>query len=443
MVNLTSPGLVYARDEADGGWLVSGTASDWVTPRIHRIGESHLDAPTWTVHDLTLYASPDSSFGVLESLVAGAVHRLYLHVYELRSTALVDALVAAKAAHPSLELAVLVEAAPVGMTSPERHATADALRRIELAGGSVVLASHGRYDDHHLKVLVADDAVAVQSENWVESGVPEDPTWGNRGWGAVLHDAAPAEWFASWMAADRAAWDVTPFSLAAFDPLFVVPPRTVARSGDYGPIVPATHLTGGFAVTALVAPDQTADPRHDPVAAIVANATTAIRGEELEIAVTASNALGWRGLDPLLAGFESAADRGVDVRVLAAAPFGSSDGNRAALQAIASSGGSAGVLRRPGLALLHNKGIVADDVVVLGSMNGNHHSRSANREVDLVLRGPGVADYFRALYDGDEAGARRGPDVGVIGRDLRGLPATPWPMLLAALAVASVIRSRR
>jgi phosphatidylserine/phosphatidylglycerophosphate/cardiolipin synthase-like enzyme len=438
-----SPGLVFLRDRTSAGWADSDREEDWVTPRIHRIGESALDRPTFTTDRLTLYSSPDSSFGVLTGLIGNATERLHLHVYEFRHATLADALVAAKQAHPGLDLRVFVDADPVGQTAPERHATADALRRIQAAGGNVTLGGSGRYDDFHLKVLVSDGDVAVQSENWVESGVPEDPTTGNRGWGAVVHSAAMAEWFAAWLGQDRQAWDARPFDLASYDPLFAPPPRTAPRNGAYGPVVPATTLSGMFEVTSFVAPDHTQDPRSDPIAALVASAQRRVDMEQLDLATTAANGRGWRSEDPLHAALLDAAQRGVQVRVLAAAPFSATDeGNTAAMEALSVRGVQANVLQRPGIATLHNKGLIVDDTVVLGSLNANHHSRSANREVDLVLRGPGMAEWFENLFASDWTPPAPASDLGVVGRDLRGLPAAPVPMLLVALGLVAALRNR-
>jgi phosphatidylserine/phosphatidylglycerophosphate/cardiolipin synthase-like enzyme len=434
-----SPGLVLQRDR-DPLWVDTDRPQDWATPRTHKVGETALPQPTFTVQAITAYASPDSSFAVLDGLARGARERLHLHVYELRSMELVDALVAAKAASPGLDLQVLVDEAPVGMTASERHLTADALRRVQAAGGQAWLAQPGRYDDWHLKVLVADGVVALQSENWVASGVPVDPSTGNRGWGVALQSREAADWFAGWMAADRAAWDVAPFELAAFDPQFEPPGRAAARVGDYGPLVPARRLDGPFEVVPLVAPDHTADPRRDPVARLVAAAQRRVDAQQLDLAVEARNQVGWAGPDPLAAAFAEAAGRGVAVRVQAAAPFAATDaGNGPELAWLAARGVATQVLDRPGLGTLHNKGIVVDDAVVLGSMNGNHHSRSENREAGVVLRGPGVADYYAALFEADWAGETE-RDWSVVGQDLRGLPAQ-GPIVILGLLLAS--RSRR
>jgi hypothetical protein len=441
-VQATSPGLVYTRDRVDGRWVDTDRAADWVTPRLHRIGESSLDQPTWHPQRLTLYSSPDSSFGVLTDLVAAATRRLHLHVYELRSAGLVDALVTAKQAHPDLDLQVLVDGDPVGQSASEKHATTDALRRVTAAGGHAWIAGDGRYDDWHLKILVADDAVAVQSENWVDTGVPQDPSSGNRGWGAVVPDKAVADWFAAWMAEDRASWDVELFNQTRFDPLFTGWDHpAAARSGDYGPVVAAVTLDGPFTVTPLVAPEHTQDPRRDPLAALVASAKTRVEAQQLDLATGAKNGLGWSGPDPLVASLQDASHRGLAVRVQTAPPFSSGDaGNQPALDALAAAGAATSTLDRPGITTLHNKGLLVDDTVVLGSMNGNHHSRSANREVDLVIQGPGAAAFFRALFESDWKGATAGPDTGAVGRDLHGIPPAPVPTLFVFLLVVAAGR---
>jgi cardiolipin synthase len=437
-----SPGLVLQRIPQGNGWQDTDSGDDWRTPRMHRMGESALPRPTFDVGRLTVYASPDSSFDTLAGLIAGASHRLHLHVYELRSAALADRLVAAKEANPGLDVQVLVDSSPVGAGADDRRATADALRRIQAVGGMAVMAKTGRFDDHHLKVLVADDSVAVQSENWVPSGVPEDPSWGNRGWGIVVHDEAAADWFAAWMQADRNAWDVAPFDLQAFDPGFQAPPREAPRTGSYGPIVPARALTGSFRVTPVVAPDHTQEPRLDPIAALAARATDLLVVQQLDLSLGGSNRLGWSGSDPLADALAAAAGRGASVRALAAAPFAAGDtGNAEALAWLGERGVAGATFDRAGITL-HNKGLVADGAVVVGSLNGNLHSRAQNREVSLIVESAAAADYFAALFEADWQGQAAPRDWSAPAKDLRGIPFALWPTLLAILGVVAT-RGRR
>ena len=446
-VSYTSAGLVYER-KSDGGvdWVDTDSADDWRTPRAHRIGESTLDEPTFTAYNVTLYASPDSTFQVLTGLIGAATQRLHLHVYELRSAELADALVAARQAHPSLDLQVLVDGNPVGADADDRHATSDALRRIQEAGGLVFVAGDGRYDDHHLKVLVADDAVAVQSENWVAAGVPQDPSWGNRGWGAVVPSRAMADWFATWMAADRAAWDAAPFNLTSYDPSFKAPPRLAARTGDYGPVLQPVVIPGPMQVTPVVAPDHTQDPALDPIAALVRSARRSVDVQQLDLSTGSRNALGWRSGDALADALVAAHAAGATIRVQAAAPFSASDtGNADALSWLGQrADATTATMERAGIATLHNKGLIVDGrAVVVGSLNGNHHSRSSNREVSLILESPEAAAYFGRLFNSDFAPKPAPRDWSVPAQDLHGLPTTPLPTLLAVLGVVSILGRRR
>lgn len=462
-----SPGLVYTRLRTHDGWQDTDKAADWATPRMHRVGESDLLQPTFQPASVTAYASPDSSFQVLTELIAGARERLWIHIYELRSQALVDAIVAAKQATPGLDVQVLVDAAPVGLSTPHRHEVADALRRIEAAGGQAWLAgahdhagAPGRYAFYHMKVVLADDAVAVQSENGVPAGVPEDPSWGNRGWGIVVHDEAIADRSARWMAADRAAWDTAPFDLAAFDPAFAPPPRYLPRSGDHGPFRPPARLAGPFQVTPIIAPDHTADPASMPVWKRIQDAKDRVWVQQMTLRDHGRNPLGWEAPDPLFEALVAAASRGVDVRVQAAAPFSPDDaGNDRVLAALAAAGVQVGTLDRPGVAALHNKGIIVDDGVLVGSLNGNHASRSQNREAALWVEGDAVADHFASLFVEDWRGSvGSGRDWGRVGDDVAvwwdavaspgggaggpGALASPLPILLVAMVVAA-IRMRR
>lgn len=407
-----SPGLVYAR-YGDG----------WAAPRLHRIGESGLDRPTWPVTRLTLYSSPDSSFAVLRDLVLHAETRLHLHVYDLRHPELVDAMVAAKQEHPALDLQVLVDDRVVGHDARDKQETRAGLSRLVAAGARVVGVEGGRYTHHHLKVLIADDAVAVQSENWVESGVPRDPSMGNRGWGVVVHDGAAADWFAAWMADDRGAWDSRPF---VPDP-DAASLRMAPWRGENDP-VPARTVTGSLRVTPLVAPDHTADPDTDPLLALLRGARSRIWTQQLRLGTEEANRLGWDAPDRYLEALADAAARGVDVRVQAAAPFSADDtANAEALAWLAERGVAVDVLDRDGLTTLHNKGWIVDEVVVLGSLNAHHVSRSQNREVDLVLEGDGVADFYAALLEPDWSPPER---------------TTPLPILLVLGAVAWTLTRR-
>jgi PLD-like domain len=199
---------------------------------------------------------------------------------------------------------------------------------------------------------------------------------------------------------------------------------------------------GRFRVTPMVAPDHTQDPASDPIAALVAHASSRVAAEQLDLSIAGRNDLGWTGSDPLADALAQARSNGAAVRVLAAAPFSSADtGNAEALSWLAERGIEAATFDRAGL-VLHNKGLVADAAVVVGSLNGNLHSRAQNREVDLIVESPEAAAYFEGLFQGDRDRADPPRDWSVPAQDIRGLPLAPWPILLALLGVVAS-RGRR
>ena len=134
-----------------------------------------------------------------------------------------------------------------------------------------------------------------------------------------------------------------------------------------------------------------------------------------------------------------------DVRVLAAPAFSATESetetsNPLVVARFTEVGVAARILERPGINTLHNKGIVADDAVVVGSMNGNHHSRSQNREVALIIEGTAVADYYATLFLSDWNPSPPPRDASVVQDDLASVPAAPWPTLFALLLVVVALR---
>lgn len=432
-MRFVSPGAVYQRRGHDGRWIDTDQAADWITPRIHRMGQSNLAPISFNVPQVTFYASPDNTLAVLQDLIAGARQRLHLHVYTFRSPELADALAAAKARNPQLDLAIHV--ASNAISTHESHGTAAiVLESLQEAGARVTAAGGGRYVFHHLKVLVADDAVAIQSENAVSEALAQDGSWGNRGWGVVLHGGAP--WFAAWMQEDRTAWDARPFDARQWDPFGAPAHDLPPARGDHR-AQPATTSRGPFQVTPVVAPDHTADPATNPILARIGAAMERVWTQQLQLGTQESNRLGWQKSDALLEALLEAARRGVQVRVQLPSPETLQSESTAAavaylLDAAAGLDLEVRYLERPSLKLLHNKGFIIDDALVVGSLNGNFHSRAFNREVSVIIEGPDATAYHARLFMDDwKGGTPRAWHV--IADDLRAMPAVGPLLFLAAV----------
>lgn len=406
-----SRGLVYTRLSAGPGWQDTDSATDWITPRLHRIGESDIERRTFNVPEITFFASPDSSYDVLLDLVERARERLHLHVYELSHPLLTHALLGAAAR--GVDVQVLVDRSPAGGAADGRGRALGSL----VAAGVDVVTAGGRYAHYHMKVLVADDEVVVSSENWVPNAAPVTASHGNRGWGVVLHDGHIADWFADWMADDRAAWDVTPWIAMAEPPLL----RPDERGRYDG--VPALRIAGPFRVTPIVAPEHTAYRAGDPIVTTLLAARDRAWTQQLAMRPIEDNAIGWEATDRYVAALTTLAADGVDVRI-----WQEGDTHRA----YPWQRPQLRLWDHPQLGTLHNKGWIIDDAVIVGSINGNHASRSANREVDVLIEGPGAADAFEALFLADEAANTVLPRIPI--------PASALPILFGALLVVAARR---
>lgn len=322
-------------------------------PRVHKAGQSDLPMHNFTAEESWLFVWPNGR-AVWESILSETETRLALHMYDLRSEWLVDALTSTNAT----QKAALVDHA-IGLTAVEAGNRQWALATLASNGFEVVEPGN-RYRYHHLKVLVADDWVIIQSENGSPTGMPASGD-GNRGWGGAFRSKAMADWFWDWMQEDREAWDVTPWQGNAVAPAHPLP------DGNANAPAPL-HIGRPIQVRPLVSPDHTLGSIWDEVAA-----SERIWTEQLQIGDWESNRQGWSQPDRFA---QILAERDARVHV---SPYTDHAGTV-----------------MPGL---HNKAILMDDAVWFGSMNGNHASRADNREVSVWLDDPEAVAYFEAAFE--------------------------------------------
>lgn len=348
-----------------------------VGPRVEKVGQSNLPELQFVADESYLFVWPNGR-SVWEKIIANADDRLVLHVYDLRSKWVVDALLASEA-----RVSILVDHA-IGLSPVEQQNRAWALDQLVGAGAEVVEAGSGRYAYHHLKVLVADDWVIVQSENASPSGMPASGQ-GNRGWGGAFRSQAMADWFAHWMKEDRDAWDSTPWKSQGALPAHPLPRPDVMDAPE------PLHVTHPITVRPLVSSEHTVGEIWNEV-----SKSKRIWTQQLQIGSWESNRQGWSQPDRFASILENASEAKIHVSSHTEYPGREIPG-------------------------LHNKAILMDDAVWFGSMNGNHASRSANREVSVWLTDPGAIAYFEAAFLADEQGA-------------------PLPILLGVAFVALLVR---
>lgn len=390
----------------DLGWprVPAGATVD-ADGRTSRLGRTRLAPVDFVAEGGLAFTDPDGGFAALAAVVEAATTRIDAAVYTLSSPEVTDVL--AEAARRGVQVRVLVDADPVGGMSEEQRGC---LAALVAAGVDVrVLGGTGRrYATMHAKVLVADGAtVLVGTDNWNPQAYPADGEGRTRGYGLVVASRGLAAALTEALDADAAGHDVRAWVPDA-EPF---PPAPYERAPVRGAAL------GAFRGRLLLAPDNAIEGVLERVGAAEREVLAA--GLRLDP--------DW---PPLVDAYGEAAARGVDVRILLAAPPEGQDNARAAAD-LALRGVAAAVETSPDIGLLHGKlWIVDGERVLVGSLNGNRASAQENREVVLDVASAEAAAFFRAsLLEDMEAGAPT-PTAG------------PWAVV-GMFAVASFLSARR
>lgn len=300
-------------------------------------------------------------------------------VYELSDPVIVNAFI--ECAGRGVNVSILLEGQPVGGMSVASRAAATAL----LDAGCDVRElrsqdAYKRYDYLHCKYLIADGLrTVVMSENW-GTGL-----WNNRGWGISAESSGLAFYFEDMFDADfNGPMDVSSeLKPAAYD-------GGGAEAGN----ATSELLRWKAYVSPVVSPDYS----EEALRGLIASARERILVQQLYCQE------GWLGSPGLLSDLFDAASRGVTVRLLLDNTF-SGDENEAVAKAInALAARSSADLQAQvispyhGLSIMHNKGLIVDDQVLVSSINWGDNALRENREVGLTIRSPEIAAFFAQYF---------------------------------------------
>ncbi|MGQ9582382.1 MAG: phospholipase D-like domain-containing protein [Thermoplasmatota archaeon] len=418
-----------------GEWLDTNSSLDWPVSRATIVGRTDFPPASFEASEVVSFTSPDCSFDVLSGELAGARDTILLALYQLESLEMASLLEAAL--ERGVMVRILLEGQPVAGLTDQERALARALHQsgaeVLFMAGNASAGSGGRYAYMHAKYCVIDNETSiVMSENWSPSGVPRDPSYGNRGWGVVVRSRGLAAHLSELFLQDSnpAMRDVHPYSPGGG--VFGPPPEgsepnASAPKGSYAPrFAPARH--GGTRVSTVLSPDNSLAPN----ASVLGLIESASRSLLIEL-LSCSPDWGESGPNPYLEAVVSAARRGVRVRALLDGSYlnpsesgrdNSEVVNR--LNYIAAKEGldmEARLAGMRGVSTLHNKGLVADgERVLVSSLNWGRTSALENREVGLIVEGVGPASYFEAVFmtdwnltvggGGGEGGGGGGPEEG-------------------------------
>ena len=370
----------------------------------------HFETETWqpigaTDHDpirtdggeATVFVLPDAPEETVRQLRT-AEDRILVAGYTFSSERIADTLEAA--ASDGVDVRVLLDGAPVGGVSDRQ---ARKLDRLTDAGVTVrvLTGSHTRYRHHHAKYAVIDDRALVSTENFKPAGTGG---MSSRGWSVVLNDDETAAELTSVYERDWTWRAATPWNTYRDGRTFTDADPAL---GSFEPRHEPERVTVDSA-TLLVAPDNAGDE----LVSMMESADDRVLVQQVRIDSRENR---------LLRAAMDAADRGVRVRIHLSDSWYVESENAALVEWLNRRAETeewdleARVDDADGYGKIHTKGVVVDDVAVVGSLNWVRSAKSDNRKLLVALEGSEPAEYYASVFESDWSGdERRAIPAGVL-----------------------------
>lgn len=305
----------------------------------------------------------------------------------------------AAASARGVDVTVMLEGDPVGGVTANGAALAYYLQD---SGVDVWLmrssASFRRYDYLHAKYAVFDERrLFVSSENMADSSFNT-----NRGWAVLLEGDGISASALSVFNMDMAAREVDVFPL-----------NTSWTRVDRGPVPPLVNI-----------PQR---PQAQPAFASLLCSPLGIEEGLTELLASAQRRIlvqqmrieeDWLVQGAVLSALRAAAQRGVSIRIQLDAGLGTEKENARVAKYLESEAAANGwdlqcrlAESLDGIGRLHNKGVIVDDTVMVGSANWVDGSMLNNREMMVMLRSAQAADTYAAWFHDDWKGDSRPPSI--------------------------------
>jgi cardiolipin synthase len=405
---------------------------DWLTLPF---GSSyHAPEKFFLYSDATAFVSPDCTFFILQREIENATSSLHINLYQFENPYLMDSIV--DALNRGVNVCLLLEGSPVGGITDEEWYIAE---KITERGGTVRL-SHDPFLNHAKYAVVDDKTVIVMTENWKNTGVPSNNSFGNRGWGIVIQNENVANYFKAVFFEDFYRGTEFEPEFEDLEPSGFFMSRTIPQ-GSYVPVFEPWTAPCNFTVIPVLAPDTA-----------LSNETIlgAINSAQESIFVQQFSAGRFWGeeANPFITALIEAARRGCEVKVL----LDSNDYNLDAWndndEAVAWMNEVASKenlnleaklvdLDSLGLIKLHTKGLIVDGkVVIITSLNWNANSIH-NREAGVIVESEEIASFYKDVFFHDWTASVKGEAEGGAESEERGAPGIT--MKVVAVAVTLIL----
>ena len=394
-------GVILKRTVINGSAVDTNCSLDWIPQRRYGIGQS--DFPYVKIPfkgEIKTFVSPDCSYQTIIQELQMANESIYLNIYEFTNSYLCDELV--KALKRNVSVNVFVEGAPIGGIADEEKFI---LSKIVAYGGKVRFIVndnendvYARYIFDHGKYLVIDnETTIVESCNWAKTGIPIDPTFGNREWGIVVKSKEVASYFLDIFLDD---WDPKHCDSYSFEEMGLsIPPDfffdEYVYGGTYKPQYNSKTFFGNFSAIPVFSPDTSKTAICD----LIESANESIYIEQLYIYRNWSEQI-----NPFVKRLINKSMQGVDVKVIM-------NYNPAYDETNEKCNLTKQYFEEFGIEVkfvytnwsyftnVHNKGMIVDNKsVLISSINWNENSVMQNREAGIIIESEEVAHYYVDVF---------------------------------------------
>jgi len=400
-VNASGQGVVLRRNTVNGTFIDTNSATDWVSPRIYRLGQSNLELQTDSCPgEVIVFVSPDNSYETLVHELRKAHASIDINMYEFTSTGLYSEII--NALQRNVRVRLFMEGSPVGgITEKEKYILcniADNGGEVRFIVSDSTNRVYARYSFNHAKYIIIDNStVIIESCNWGNTGVPQNPTYGNREWGIVIKNQVIADFFHLVFEGD---WNPTRSDSVSLESMNLSYSNSFVLSdyvptGFYTPCFTRQTIAGPCLVTPVFSPDTSEQAILD----VIDSATTSIYVQQLYIYKD------WdETINPFVERLISKAAEGVDIKIIL-------NYNPSFSQTTVQTNETKAYLEEHGImvkylstdwglfAAVHNKGMICDNkTVLISSINWNEQSVRKNREAGVLIENQEVATYYATVF---------------------------------------------
>ena len=257
---------------------------------------------------------------------------------------------------------------------------------------------YARYIFDHGKYLIIDNkTVIVESCNWAKTGVPIDPTFGNREWGILVKNEIIADYFLNVFLDD---WNPERCDSYSFDEVDLSVPsgffvdKTIYK-GTYELEFKSITYNGNFTATPVFSPDTS----EIAICDLIESANNTIYIEQLYVYKDWKN-----NVSPLIKRLINKSNQGLEIKViLNFNPFYEASNEKCNL--------TKQLLEEHGIEVkflytnwsyftnTHNKGMIVDNrSVLISSINWNENSFTRNREAGIIIENEEIAGYYAEVF---------------------------------------------